>query len=102
MSPRHNQNRRKATAAAAAEERAEALGRSFGHQRVESGGDGDWVVRGVSGAAAGKVYRCPGCDQEIRAGMPHLVAWPADGGGLADRRHWHTPCWNARSRRRPR
>jgi hypothetical protein len=40
--------------------------------------------------------------------MPHLVAWPADteqaawhgGGGLDDRRHWHTPCWNARLRRR--
>ena len=47
-----------------------------------------------------KTYRCPGCDQEIRPGVPHLVAWPADGrGDLTDRRHWHTGCWRARDRR---
>jgi hypothetical protein len=102
VSPRRNQNRRGASTPADAAERAESLERSFGHQRVESAADGDWVVRSVAGAAAGKTYRCPGCDQEIRTGAPHLVAWPADGGGLEDRRHWHTPCWNARSRRRPR
>jgi hypothetical protein len=30
------------------------------------------------------------------------VTWPADElGSVADRRHWHTSCWAARSRRRP-
>jgi len=82
--------------------------KAFGFQRVESARDGDWIVRSVAGASTTKTYRCPGCDQEIRPGVPHLVAWPADteqaawhgGGGLDDRRHWHTPCWNARLRRR--
>jgi hypothetical protein len=82
--------------------------KAFGFQRAESARDGDWIVRSVAGASTAKTYRCPGCDQEIRPGMPHLVAWPADsdqaawhgGGGLDDRRHWHTPCWNARLRRR--
>ncbi|HEY3873138.1 MAG TPA: hypothetical protein VGM10_32580 [Actinocrinis sp.] len=85
---------------------------SFGHQRIESAADGDWIVRSVTGAASAKTYRCPGCGQEIRPGSPHVVAWPTDrggpgragpgwsGGGLEDRRHWHTPCWNARLRRR--
>ncbi len=81
---------------------------AFGYQRVESARDGDWIVRSVTGVGSVKTYRCPGCDQEIRPGVPHLVAWPADteqapwhgGGGLDERRHWHTPCWNARSRRR--
>ncbi|GAA1030421.1 hypothetical protein GCM10009557_22310 [Virgisporangium ochraceum] len=74
-------------------------------QRVESvqtWSDGDWLVRTVPGRAAAKVYRCPGCAQEIRPGVAHVVAWPADGrGDLTDRRHWHTPCWRARDRRRP-
>jgi hypothetical protein len=33
-----------------------------------------------------------------------VVAWPAEQlgafGGPGDRRHWHTPCWSARGRRR--
>jgi hypothetical protein len=32
--------------------------------------------------------------------VPHVVAWPE--GDPDARRHWHTPCWAARSRRRPR
>lgn len=72
------------------------------HQEVEEHADGDWVVRRISGAGATKTYRCPGCDQEIRPGVPHVVAWPADrSAGEDDRRHWHTPCWNARGRRGP-
>jgi hypothetical protein len=71
-------------------------------QSVQAWSDGDWMVRTIPGAAATKTYRCPGCAQEIRPGVAHLVAWPADGrGDLADRRHWHTPCWRARDRRRP-
>nr|WP_253773546.1 hypothetical protein [Goodfellowiella coeruleoviolacea] len=70
--------------------------------RVESGGDGDWLVRNVPGAQTTKFYRCPGCDHEIRPGTPHVVAWPAEGyGSVDDRRHWHTGCWNARGRRGP-
>ncbi|HEX6888575.1 MAG TPA: hypothetical protein VF143_10765 [Candidatus Nanopelagicales bacterium] len=65
--------------------------------------DGDWHVRQIAGAAATKTYRCPGCDQEIRPGVAHVVAWRADRhDGEEFRRHWHTPCWNARGRRRPR
>jgi hypothetical protein len=71
-------------------------------EAVQVWSDGDWLVRSVPGAAAVKTYRCPGCAQEIRPGVPHVVAWPADGrGDLGDRRHWHAPCWGARDRRRP-
>ena len=78
--------------------------RAFGGARnVEEHPDGDWVVQRTTGSAATKPYRCPGCDQLIPPATPHVVAWPADGlGGIEDRRHWHTPCWSARTRRRPR
>ena len=69
---------------------------------VQSLPDGDWHIRTITGAAATKTYRCPGCQQEIRPGTAHLVAWRADThDGDEFRRHWHTPCWNNRSRRRP-
>jgi hypothetical protein len=69
---------------------------------VQAWTDGEWSVRTVPAGAAEKVYRCPGCDQEIGVGVAHVVAWPADGrGDLSDRRHWHTPCWRARQRRSP-
>jgi hypothetical protein len=75
-----------------------------GGGRLERHGDGDWRVRPVTGAAATKAYLCPGCRQQITPGTPHVVAWPAEQlgafGGPGDRRHWHTPCWSARSRRR--
>ncbi|HSP38927.1 MAG TPA: hypothetical protein VLR26_14370 [Frankiaceae bacterium] len=63
-------------------------------------GDDGWQVRPVPGAAAHKAYRCPGCDQEILPGQPHLVAWPT--GDPEQRRHWHRVCWEARDRRAPR
>ncbi len=79
-------------------------------ERVEEWDGLPWVVRPVSGAAARKAYRCPGCDHEVAAGTPHQVVWPADGpllggageDGPGDRRHWHTACWRSRHRRRPR
>ncbi|HKB28172.1 MAG TPA: hypothetical protein VKC59_04035 [Candidatus Limnocylindrales bacterium] len=77
--------------------------RVLGYDRLEAGPDGrEWAVRPVSGQAATKVYRCPGCDHEIQRGVPHVVAWPADeyGQSVHDRRHWHTPCWKSRGRRR--
>ncbi|HVV31248.1 MAG TPA: ATP/GTP-binding protein [Mycobacteriales bacterium] len=52
----------------------------------------DWEVRPVSGQAATKRYRCPGCDQEIPPGVPHVVAWAPD--AVEDRRHWHRGCWH--------
>lgn len=75
-------------------------------QVVETWPDGDWVVRQLTGSSSTKPYRCPGCVQLIPPATPHLVAWPAEDGlqsePLAERRHWHTGCWRARERRRPR
>ncbi|PVZ14698.1 hypothetical protein C8D89_101565 [Actinomycetospora cinnamomea] len=59
--------------------------------------EGGWTVRSISGTAATKTYRCPGCDQEIVPGTPHVVAWPAgDDEETVERRHWHTGCWRRR------
>jgi len=71
----------------------------LGPERTESAPDGDWVIRAVPGGAATKTYRCPGCDQEIRPGTAHIVVWPAYTPGLAERRHWHSPCWRGRLHR---
>ena len=73
--------------------------------------DGPVEIRHMQPYQAVKAYRCPGCDQEIRPGTPHVVTWPAyardsdldpwDTDSAADqRRHWHTACWRARDRRR--
>lgn len=70
----------------------------YGVERTESWGGEEWVVRRIGGGAAAKRYRCPGCDQEILPGVPHVVAWARDG-RVDDRRHWHGPCWSARDRR---
>jgi hypothetical protein len=78
------------------------LGGGVGWARVESGPDGEWLVRAISGAQAQKTYRCPGCDHEIRPGVPHVVAWPAEEtGSVEERRHWHQGCWDSRGRRGP-
>ncbi len=74
----------------------------FGHAATADKQDGVWVVRSVPGAAATKTYRCPGCQQPILPGVPHVVAWPQSPGlsgssPVEERRHWHTGCW----RRRP-
>jgi hypothetical protein len=68
------------------------LGAGFGNRRQE----GDYIVQNVSGEQATKPYICPGCNQQIRPGVAHVVAWSAFS-GPDDRRHWHSPCW-ARSR----
>jgi hypothetical protein len=89
--PRHNRRRdepaRPAAPAAA--------------QGTDSWHGADYVVRSVSGSNAVKPYRCPGCDQLISAGVPHVVAWPNTALDAAERRHWHTVCWAARERRGP-
>lgn len=56
-----------------------------------------FTVRASTGEQ-GKTYRCPGCQQQIRPGLPHLVVM--DEGDLGSRRHWHTPCWQREQRRR--
>jgi hypothetical protein len=78
------------------------VGRALsGVERRETHPDGEWFVRPVNGGVSQKAYRCPGCQQEIPPGVSHLVTWPADGMlDVSDRRHWHTPCWRARARRR--
>ncbi|NMR19961.1 hypothetical protein [Cellulomonas fimi] len=77
--------------------------RALGGRRTEDAPDGSWTVQTVTGST--KSYRCPGCQQLIAPGAGHVVAWPAEGllgaeSALADRRHWHRSCWDARGRRR--
>jgi hypothetical protein len=50
-----------------------------------------WHLRVVQPYQAVKVYRCPGCDQEIFPRTTHVVVWPE--GAPEQRRHWHRPCW---------
>ena len=66
----------------------------------EERADGRGIVRTMTGAAAIKAYRCPGCHRLIPAGVAHLVVWPSAppiGGTetVTERRHWHTGCWTA-------
>ncbi|UNS99024.1 ATP/GTP-binding protein [Streptomyces tubbatahanensis] len=107
MSPRRNRSRSGAakpakaarTGAGARRDEDEREGRErFGLERTEDWRGEEWAVRRISGGAALKRYRCPGCDQEITPGVPHVVAWPLLG-DVADRRHWHGACWRARDRR---
>ncbi|MBA2416385.1 MAG: hypothetical protein H0V64_10975 [Geodermatophilaceae bacterium] len=73
-----------------------------GNRSIQPHDHDGWVVREVTGAASTRIYRCPGCDQEIRLGTPHVVVWPAydeEAGGVDERRHWHSACWAARERR---
>ncbi|NGO76432.1 ATP/GTP-binding protein [Streptomyces sp. YC504] len=100
MSPRKNRSRPRRGAGGSDRGGGEDDGTRYGgfeHQDHHRGEE--YLVRHVAGAsAAGKTYRCPGCDQEIPSGVPHVVAWPQHG-GVDDRRHWHKACWNARDRR---
>jgi len=62
------------------------------HEYPSDAEDHDAVeVRRVQPYQADKVYRCPGCDHEIRVGEGHVVVIPKRAPG--DRRHWHTACW---------
>lgn len=69
-----------------------------GWKRTEVRRGVEWTVQPVSAVQAQKAYVCPGCGRSVHPGTAHLVAWRADGilgeaAALADRRHWHTPCW---------
>ncbi|MFM9366727.1 ATP/GTP-binding protein [Streptomyces sp. Da 82-17] len=97
MSPRRNRPKGAGSYGRGAEDDRPRYG---GHQYTESWQGEEFTVRQVAGSGGpGKTYRCPGCDQEIRSSVPHVVAWPEHGAGVEDRRHWHKACWNARDRR---
>jgi hypothetical protein len=69
--------------------------------RVESRGDGEWMVQAMSADAATKTYVCPGCSRDITPGTPQVVAWPrqasiGSASAVEERRHWHHACWNRR------
>ncbi|PJJ70081.1 hypothetical protein CLV28_2559 [Sediminihabitans luteus] len=77
--------------------------RATGGRRTESADDGEWTVQKIRSSS--KTYTCPGCSQDVVPGTAHVVAWSNDSmfgrdAGLADRRHWHSACWQARARRR--
>ncbi|MBV8959869.1 MAG: hypothetical protein JO087_13965 [Actinobacteria bacterium] len=59
----------------------------------------DVEVRRIHPFQATKYYLCPGCNQDIVPGLTHVVVVPMHDPDL--RRHWHTPCWENRHRRRP-
>ncbi|GHD09312.1 ATP/GTP-binding protein [Streptomyces violarus] len=99
MSPRRNRPKDAGSFGRSAED--DSPGRYGGWQSSENWQGENWSVRHVAGASAqGKSYRCPGCDQLIPDGVPHVVAW-SEHAGVDDRRHWHKACWNARDRRTP-
>ena len=49
-------------------------------------------VRKIQPYQATKIYRCPGCNQEIARGIGHVVVVPL--GRTDERRHWHQSCWS--------
>lgn len=92
--PRHNRRQR------GVERSSSVPGILGGASTVDWNGEG-WHVVPVTGSAARKQYRCPGCDQVVRIGHGHVVVWSEYDAEGEDRRHWHTTCWSARDRRRP-
>jgi len=62
-------------------------------------GLGTAEIRRIQPYQADKTYICPGCNQEIWPGTGHIVIVPLS--DPASRRHWHSPCWEHRERRRP-
>lgn len=63
--------------------------------QVEKRSDGhEYTVQKLTKAT--KEYRCPACQQLVRIGDNHVVAWLNDGlfnQGVENRRHWHKSCW---------
>ena len=79
------------------------MDRITGGVRTETGPGGlTFNVRNIPSGQ--KEYRCPGCQQIIASGTPHIVAWTEETlwgaqAGLEARRHWHSACWRARDTR---
>jgi hypothetical protein len=75
------------------------------HPQAVTRADGEWLVRGIAEGRSDKAYRCPGCEQQIPAGVAHVVVWPrvaslGSGSAIEERRHWHRACW-ARGKGQP-
>lgn len=70
------------------EDEARPLSGGYASRRRE----GDFIVQSIPGSQADKQYICPGCNQRIAVGVPHVVVWPQYR-GVDERRHWHNPCW---------
>ena len=71
--------------------------------RIERAFDGDWLVQFMPGVNALKTYTCPECGRKIPPGIAHLVVWQENhlfgrDRAIAERRHWHSKCWQARSK----
>lgn len=99
--PRSNRPRRKGKPQSQGPSVAPAMAQGSWVSTTRYAGQ-EWSVRQVRANDSGRTYVCPGCQQQVSAGVSHAVVWPNDGmGGLDNRRHWHTPCWSARERRRP-
>jgi hypothetical protein len=67
--------------------------------RLERKEDGEWMVQSMPADSATKSYTCPGCNQTVGPGTPHLVTWPREASigqvvAVDERRHWHSGCWN--------
>ena len=74
---------------------------SSSHAAAVDKADGRWMLQTMPAEAATKEYRCPGCQQLIALGTPHVVVWPqvptlGSLRAVDERRHWHTSCWNRR------
>ena len=67
------------TAASLRPDRAAARARACSGSRSTPTATGSCA--GSAGRARRRAYRCPGCDQLVAPGTPHVVAWPADGAG---------------------
>ncbi|MGO1950537.1 MAG: hypothetical protein ACTH1D_12955 [Mycobacteriaceae bacterium] len=72
--------------------------REDGPSHLPGGESEPYLVRRMGASAAQKYYLCPGCNQNIPPGVPHIVAWPDTLRGADDRRHWHSGCWQRRRR----
>lgn len=71
--------------------------RARGGRSTTSRRGNEWTVQHVKSSE--RTFTCPGCNQVIVVGTPHVVAWVNDSifgaqAGLADRRHWHGGCWD--------
>ncbi|GAA4764385.1 MULTISPECIES: hypothetical protein [Microbacterium] len=69
-----------------------------GWRRTETRRGREWSVQPMPSGRSEKTYTCPGCGGVIATGVAHVVVWREDGvlgarSDLADRRHWHTRCW---------
>jgi len=51
-------------------------------------GDEAWLIRGISQ----KLYRCPGCHDEIEIGADHTIVQYVRRLGGTDHHHWHSRC----------